>query len=330
MGLPGERQRWVWLAAGLSAVAAITLCGISWPWVLLGGLLAGGYYYYIDVRLGETGVADVFGQWGLLGKVLAVVLLFWTVFAMGVSASFADAAFPMVDGFPGLGLVLLAMAAWGSRKGAAACAGCSGILSLFLLVLYGSVVGFALPDVELACLVPGGKWQDAVFAAGMFLLPGAVWCIPVREKKGRHPVLAVFPVLFAGVLSAVTAGVLSPQLAEGVAVPLYELARSVSVLGVVERIEPLLSAAMTMGVFCLLSVLSCACQALGDQVAKWPWTGSLCCLAAAGVMVVTYGCSYSILAAGNLVFFLLFPTAAAVFGKKLKKLKIDVDKGSSG
>ena len=88
------------------------------------------------------------GAAALLPKALAVPVLLWTVFAMAWTANLSVLAFPMHDGFPGLGWIVLALAAWGSRKGAAACAACAGVLCLFLLVLYGTVVVFAVPDVK--------------------------------------------------------------------------------------------------------------------------------------------------------------------------------------
>lgn len=313
----GERQRWAWLAAGTSAVAAAKLSGLGWLWVLLGGLTVCFYYLYIDRRLAEEGLAQRLSRvFGFSGKVLAVFFLFWLVLIMGWCACLADAAFPMVDGFPGLGWVLLALAAWGCRRGPAACAGCAGIVCLFLLALYGIVAVFSVPNVEWQYLVPALDWQQGPAALGLFLLPACVWCIPVRGHKGKSlPLFLLLPVA-AALLSAICAGVLSPELAGESAVPVYTLAQSVSVLGVVERIEPLLSAAMTMGIFCLLSVQASACQALADQIGSWQWSGSLCCLAAAAAMYPAAALPGELLFFGNLVFFLLLPVAAAALEKK--------------
>ena len=114
---------------------------------------------------------------------------------------------------------------------------------------------------------------------------------------------------FAAVLTAVTAGVLSPELAAARTVPLYDLAQSVSLFGVVERIEPLLSAAMTMGVFALLSALACAGQALADTLWPWTWSGSAVCAAAAGMMYLTRNVPPEVLTAGAVVFWFAVPVA---------------------
>ena len=323
----GERQRWVWLAVGLSAVAAVRLCAINWLWVLLGGLAACLYYLYIEKRLLTDGLAGrLTDSFGFPGKVLCVLLLFWIILVMGRCACYADTAFPMVDGFPSLGWVLLALAAWGSRKGPQACAGCSGILCLFLLALYGVIAVFSVPDIKVQYLAPAADWRQTIEVLGMFLLPAGVWCVPVRQRKGKCRSLIFLLPVFAAALSAVTGGVLSPEVAMENPAPLYELSRSVSVLGVVERIEPLISAAMTMGIFCLLSSLACACQALADQVGSWRRSGSLCCLAAAGTMYFAKDVSQTFLTGGNLAFFLFLPLAAAAVKKSQNFEEKGVDK----
>ena len=304
----GERQRWAWLAAGLSAVIAACLCGITWLWVLIGGILASAYYIYMDVRLSAGRIR--------LPKPLGALTLLWTVFAMAWSANLADRAFPMVDGFPVLGWTLLALTAWGSRKGAAACARCAGVLCLFLIGLYGVVAVFAAPDVRWENLRVTGEWTDVVWILGMFLLPASVWYVPctVSKKRPAWEMALILP-LSATALAAITAGVLSPALAAVHPAALYTLAQSVSLFGVVERIEPLLSAAMVMGVFCLLASMACACQNLGDRIRSCKWTGTAACILAAALMGVVGKIDPVVLAAGAVVFWMLVPLIVTAFDK---------------
>lgn len=316
----GERQRWAWLAAGLSGIAASRLCGFSWLWVLIGGLVVTGYYIYIDRKLDDDGLAVLMVKGlGGGGRILVLLTLLWTVLVMGWAACLADAAFPMVDGFPGLGWVLLALAAWGSQKGTGACARCSGVLCLFLTALYGVIVVFAVPDVDWNWLAPRGGWKDGVWAAGLFLLPAGVWYVPCsRSRKGPAWQMAFLLPVFAAALAAVTVGVLSPELAAERPVPLYDLAQSVSVLGVVERIEPLLSAAMTMGLFALLSSLACACRGLLDQIRPWRWNGAAACVVSGGAMYLIRPLPLELLTVGAVVFWLLIPLLVVVLASKNK------------
>ncbi len=316
----GERQRWAWLAGGLSVAVGACACGLGWVWVLAGGLLVSLYYIYVDRDLPTAGLA------AMLPKGMAVLTLLWLVLVMAWSANLADSAFPMIDGFPVLGWVMLALAAWGSWKGAAACARCAGVLCLFLLILYSIVTVFALPDVQLGNLKPYGPWQNSLWTAGLFLLPGVVWYLPcTKSRKKPAWVIGIALPLAAGLLAAVTAGVLSPLLAASLPSPLYTLAQSVSLFGVVERIEPLLSAALTMGVFCLLSAMVCACQSLFP----WKWTGIVTCVAAGVLMGIAGKVDITVVSVGNLVFFGALPAVLILLQKKTsKKRKKPVDNGT--
>ncbi len=313
----GERQRWSWLTAGLWAVIAACACGLGWLWILGAGLLASGCYIYVDKRVTEHGLAAMLtAAWGNAGKIPAVLTALWTIVMMAWAAGLASGAFPESGGSPVLGWILLALAAWGSWKGAGASARCAGVLCLILIGLYGAVLLFAVPDIRLENVWPEGTWQDGLNALGLFLLPAAVWYVPcTRSRKGpAWPMALVLP-LSAAALAVVTAGVLSPTLARALPSPLYTLAQSVSLFGVVERIEPLLSVAMTMGVFCLLASMACACSHLWDQIYPWKWSGAASCVVAGAIMLVEKRMNLSFLALGNILFWVLIPLVTLWIGK---------------
>ena len=103
----GPRQRFVWVTAGLSAAITAKGCGLGWPWILIGGLT--GILLYIGyLRQRPCGAAVVLR---MKAPPLAWLTALWTVFAMGWTACLADSAFPMTDGFPALGWLLLLLAA---------------------------------------------------------------------------------------------------------------------------------------------------------------------------------------------------------------------------
>lgn len=312
----GRRQRWAWLAAGLSAAIGACACGMSWLWVLAGGLTASLFDLYLDRCLRPCGLAAVLSaSFGGLGRFLAVLTLIWTILVMAWTANLADAAFPMIDGFPILGWSLLALTAWGSWKGPATCARCAGVLFLFLTALYGLLAAFALPDVEWSNLRPAGPWEQSLWAMGLFLLPTGVWYSPCRrgERKPSWALFLLLPLL-AALLAAVACGVLSPELAAVLDAPLYTVAQSVSLFGVMERMEPLLSAAMTMGVFCLLSSMACACRALANR----KWTGPAACLLAALAMGPARRIPLPILTLGAILFWLLIPMITVLISRRLQ------------
>ncbi len=314
----GDRQRWAWLTAGLSAVAAVMTAGLHWLWVLLGGLAVILYYMYLQRQLRPVGLAAVLRN--RLGLWACVLTFLWTVAVMGRVAVLADTAFPNVDDFPSLGWVLLALAAWGSRKGSAPCARCCGILCLLLGGLYAVILGFSLPQVQLKNLTVTGNPSESLWALGAFLLPTAVWYAPCRKGQLPRGLWLLLPVLAAGV-SAVTAGVLSPELARELPLPFYTLTQWVSIFGVVERIEPLLSAALTMGVFSLLSALACSCGALTKAAGLGDLGGPVSCLLAAGVMFFAGGMTLPILTVGGAVVWLLLPAAAVLSDSRKRAYK---------
>ena len=318
----GERQRWAWLAAGFSAVAAAGACGLGWLWVLLGSGTAALYYIYMDSKLTAAGGAQLLSDnLGWFGRILAAGILLWTMLLLGWTANLADAAFPMVEGFPVLGLVMLTLTAWSSTKGPAACARCAGVLCLFLAVLYGLVAVFAAPNVKLRFLLPQQPWENSLWAVGLFLLPAAVWFVPCRcrQKRPAGKLLVLLP-CGAAMLALITDGVLSPQLAQQQTAPLYAVAQSVSIFGVLERIEPLVSAAITMGVFCLLSSMACACTALGNQLAEYDHWSTMSCVIGALLLWPATKLGIEVITAGTVVCYLMFPLTAAAVGKIKEKM----------
>ena len=77
------------------------------------------------------------------------------------------------------------------------------------------------------------------------------------------------------VLAAVTAGCLSPRLTQQLELPFYTVSQSLSVLDVMERLEPLVSAALLMGFFALESLLFASARAQLERVVpeifRTPW-----------------------------------------------------------
>ena len=178
------------------------------------------------------------------------------------------------------------------------------------------MAGFSLPEVSLPNLTPGGSWRDGAVAAGLMLLPGAVFFLPSRRRrKGVFWRGAALAALGAAGLCAVTAGVLTPELAAAAPAPLYLLSQSLSLFGVMEHIEPLLSVAMTMGLFALMAILACAARALGARRRFGRWWGAAACLAAAAVEAPAALLPDWAIPAGAAVFFGLLPLSLLLTGQ---------------
>jgi len=271
----------------------------------------------MDRVVPEIGLAEIMSQIKVVGKFLLAVSLLWFVVVLVWAAGLAGKAFPTVGNSPLLGWILLGLAAWGSMKGADACAACSGVLCLFLLALYGTVAVFSIGDVRMEYLRLNGEPEDAIRCIGLLLTASAVWYLPSnRSRKKRMWDIAVILLAGATLLAAITGGVLSPELAAEAQVPLYAVAQSVSLFGVVERIEPLLSAAMTMGIFALLSAMANVCKTIGNQIRPWKYYDGLACAAAAIMLLVVKKIDTLWLAAGGGIVCVLLPVLVIAAGKR--------------
>lgn len=309
----GSRQRWAWLLAGWSGVTAICLCGCGWVWVLAGAALVTGCGLLLDRLLPEGGFGEVLCAWpGWSGKVCGAVIYLWLVVELAWVGALADWAFPAISGFPELGIVLLAVTAWGIWKGTAACARCGGVVCMAVLVLYGAVAAFALPDCRLEYCAPKGAPGELGKVIGLCLIPTALWLLPrKRERCAAALPFALLIPLGAGALALICAGVLSPELAAAEPVALYTLAQSISLFGVMERTEPLLSAAMTMSLLALLFILAAAARMAADRMLPRRWTGSAACVLAMPAMLLVRNAPWELFAVGNGLLWLTLLLCAA-------------------
>lgn len=143
------------------------------------------------------------------------------------------------------------------------------------------------------------------------LLPAAAALLP--RRKGRSPWLWGLGLAVAGAgVSLLTAGVLSQAVAVHTQGAFFEMIRGISILGVAERFEAVVAAAMTLGWFCLLSLLLTGAGHLGETLHPG-WgrpTVWLTTLAAALGLPWARGVSPWLSALGALVLWCLLPLLA--------------------
>ncbi len=125
------------------------------------------------------------------------------------------------------------------------------------------------------------------------LLPACSLLLP-RAKGERPGIWALGLALSALGAGLLTGAVLSPQRAAASGGAYFRMMRGVSIFGVAERFEAVISAAMTLGWFCLMSLLLTAAGRMADTVrsgwglpgvwlcAGLAWAGSLLGLSAFG------------------------------------------------
>jgi len=191
------------------------------------------------------------------GKGALLAALLWNGLMLGRIAAYLCRAYPSGSAFPLTGLLLLLLAVYAARKGAGAVLRTGAIVFLFLIAFYVIIMGFSLPDLHLSWLKPGGKPRWTALPA--VLAPVCVLYLSEGEGAAGKPALWLLGGVMLALLAAlVTAGTVSPPVAALEPFPFYTAAKSVKILGAMERLEPLVSAALTAGGFCLLGTLCAA------------------------------------------------------------------------
>ena len=281
------RQARAWMLGALGAPAAMALAGLGWTWVLLGGALAA--FLLLAMCRAACGFPEAFtlafGRTG--GTVIGVLTLLWLLAAAAGTASAVRIAFETDPG-PAAPAVLLLLAALACGKGSRRAAAVGGILSLVLALLYSIIVLTSLRHLHPDWCRPWGSAADAGLSVCVCLSPACVLFAAQPERGSRRAGwgCAALAALAPAVLALITAGCLSPELAGASELPIYTLTKSLSVLSVMERFEPLLSVSLMLGLFLLLQGIVCAAgnltQLIGGAKQADHGTAAFCLLAFAG------------------------------------------------
>ena len=250
------RQAGAWGFCAVSVPAVLTCAGLGWGWVLLGCAIVVGYYVLTQelaggaVYLPEFTVR-AFGK--AAGRVVLAIGGVFTLLAAAQTARQAGNAFP--DGTAELaGGVIVLLGTLAGEKGAKQAAKVCGVLFLVLAGLYTIIILAAAKNVQLRWMEPWGGARQTLEVVPPLLVLTCLRFLPGRKaavKSGWLGLLAVCPAAFA----ALTAGCLSPRLTQQLTFPFYTVSQSLSVLGVMERLEPVVSAALLLGFFALESLL---------------------------------------------------------------------------
>lgn len=261
---PGEGRR---AALELTAAAfpVFRHCvGYGWLSALTGGGAAALVLTAVRSRLGNRSLRDGCRS-GLPGRIgtaiLAASLLGLCLWAGADSTQ----AFPETAGSRAAACLMLALAWEAVNCGAEAPGRCGAVLLWLLAGLYGVVLTFSLPQIRPAWLAPRADWRGMLCCFGILLLPGVGLCLE-RDGRPAFPWQVWVTAALAAVGALTTSGILSPALA---AEPeaFRTLSRSVSILGVMQRFEALISAAQLISGFCLCTLLLAAARSLLEALA---------------------------------------------------------------
>lgn len=298
------------LLAAMAAPLANTASGESWLTVIA--------------------VAGIFlmGGWSILcaaegpkcsGKIYGILQWIWITIILSQTSHWVMDSWKDYKSYEAIPLSLLALGAWAAGKGEAVVKRTSGVLFWGLLILLAVIGVSAVKDVEVGNLHPAWTVPDGSFLTAL-LLP----CI-ISSQNGkdndRGCRLALWGYTIA--VSALIMGVLSLQVAQEVSSPIYELGRSISILGFAERFESLVAAAMTLGYFVLTAcLLGRAGGAAQNVKTGWRKAGTWFSAAAAGGMLIwRIRIAPIVLAAGIVVLWLCWPVWKRISAKIIKEKK---------
>ncbi len=221
-----SKQNNLWYTAALLMPVVHSASLLPWPVVLTESVAA--------VFLGR------FSKWGT-GWVLTLQRI-WAAVIAGIFLQWSGYYWGDLSISKIAPVILLVLSLWTTAvQGKAPRIGC--VLIWPLVFLLGAVLLSGTSEVKTEYLKP--TWQmGAVSLAALLLIPTD----SDGKTKWKLP-LAVIAV------SVITSGVLSPAVAVSSESGIYEISRSLSLLGVAERFESLIAAAMTMGVYAGVSYL---------------------------------------------------------------------------
>lgn len=236
------KQMVLWMASAMSAPLAIYTGKTSWEWTLVTGVVCIGASLVV-LRYGSSD----FGKLLRMGQLILLSIVAG-IFSREISACWGEESVSMP-------LVLLVLAALSAGNGAQNAGRVCCCAAWVTAIIYALVLGIGVKNIEWIRLTEMGYCHEMLILA--FLLP-AVWLLlPAQRSKG---VFLVGMIIFGAVVSILCFGTLSARGVVDAQLPIYQYSKSLTMLGIAERFEAAASVALTLGLFCTLSLLLSAAE----------------------------------------------------------------------
>lgn len=172
------------------------------------------------------------------------------IICLAVIVNWAKQAYPTAQHTTAMSLILLAASAYCARNGIRPLLRTAAISFFFVVTIYIVIIAFGIGNIGTIRPLPKLTLQSEDWYLLWLLLP----LCGIDENpasKGWH---------FAWLAIAVLPSILCRLNPIGeVDFPFYTLTKSISILGIMERFEPILSAALTTGIFLLMGIFSHIC-----------------------------------------------------------------------
>lgn len=276
----------------------------SWITVLPIALLCGGICLYIlRARKMEA------PRW------LWILELLWLILLLGGLTGQCATCWEDVNAFPAIPLILLAVAAWASCKGAWRAGRTGAVLIWLVLPILGVVFLAGTADVQWSWVRTEMTSPDGMLVS-LLLVPCLGLFLP-RKAEAKEKNFCIIPVAVAIIASVVADGVLGSEVASDTPNTFYEFSKSVTLLGVAERFEALVACALTSGWFALFVIILSAIYHVTEKIfvpgAKWSvWVSAVI---AAGLMCILPNGSLW-MGFGALIFWGFLPAMTQLLGDR--------------
>ncbi len=235
--IPDRQGQWALVAAWL-----VPVCHAAAASGWLAAALVGGGVLVISGWQAKYGAEP--------GKWLSLLQDLWLCLVAAEVLRWCAGFWPSHENRSAAPVILLVLAAYLAGMGQERVARVNCTLLLPIGLLIGIVLLSAVPEIRWENLGP--KWQMPEADLITLLIIASLHNRKAGEKR-RKSGAALW--LAGTAAAAVTAGVLSPKISMSEEAPLYELSRSISLLGTAERYESLMAAGMTLGLFASLALI---------------------------------------------------------------------------
>lgn len=265
-----------WLIVAVSGPFAVVAGKDDWFGVAIAALVTGLLCWAVEGNTVER-------LWQ--SRLYCALQYIFLIPVLAYFASQSSTCWPTGSAMPVVPVVLIGLAVVSAYRGAQGASKACSVLFWLVAGLYGVLLSFGSKDLQFSFLQPGYQIPGSAAILAL-LLPAVAQFIP-REIKPTNRLGGALAGAVLVLLCLWTVGSLSAPVAAGKHWPLYEAGKSVSVLGVAERLESFISVAATVGFFALCSMLLSACGHMAENVKTgWGKGGVVLAGAVAAVIVL--------------------------------------------
>lgn len=198
-------------------------------------------------------------------RCLSFAASFLLVLLLGRAAQFTGISYPTAEHTLWMDLLLLALAVYASKGGLDRILRVCAICFFFLIVIYLLIAVFSLKNINV--IYPTGVVRPEIgYTSLIWVFLPVLFCthraIRVRQRRGIWAALLFALWILPTILVWISQ---SRDFASCEKVPFYAMVKTIRAFRIVERFEPVLSAALTAGNFCLMSAL---CVLLREHLQK--------------------------------------------------------------